>query len=185
MKKLAVLIAISMLLVFAAACFAQYGYYDEEIAAKQNAIKLGVFRPQDGDVREFVGKSWFMAAYERVIKTMMPKSDELTVEIGYTQKNGDVDARVIPLTLNYRTYLKQGGDEMMGIQGGAYAGAGVGAYLVRFSDDVSTESKTKFGANVFVGFAAKDYLLELKYHFVSKIEGVKPGGFALMAGYRF
>jgi hypothetical protein len=184
MKKLVVLMAVAMLMVFAVACFAQY--YDEGTMAKQNAIKLGVFRPQDGDVREFVGKTWFMAAYERTIKTM-PQGGDLTVELGYTQKNGDVDARVIPLTLNYRASMAPGGAsiEEGSAKGETYYGAGLGAYFVRFSDDVDTESKTKFGANVFVGYGDKDWLLELKYHFVSKIEGVRPGGFALMAGYKF
>ena len=184
MKKLVVLIAVAMLMVFALACCAQY--YDESTTVKQNAFKLGVFRPQDGDVREAIGKTWFMAAYERTIKTMAQGGD-LTVELGYTQKNGDVDARVIPLTLNYRVSMAPSGEGMeeSSSTGQAYYGAGLGAYFVRFADDVGSESKTKFGANVFIGYGDKDWLLELKYHFVSKIEDVRPGGFALMAGYKF
>ena len=188
MKKLVVLIAVGMLLLFAMACCTEYGYCNQEVAAKQNAIKLGVFRPQEGAIRDFNGSSWFMAAYERVITTM-PEGADLTLEIGYTQRSNILGgtARVIPATLNYRQYIGRSGaaERERATTGEAYVGAGLGAYFQRFTVPV-TRSDTKFGANIFVGYSANEWLVELKYHYIpQKTEDHHTGGFALMAGYKF
>ena len=70
--------------------------------------------------------------------------------------------------------------------GNIYAGAGLGAYLVRAQTPVASESKTTVGGFGVVGYQFPSKLfVEAKYHIAGRVNGARPGGLAVMVGTSF
>lgn len=153
---------------------------------KPNIIKIGGTWPTNGDVRDATQSIWFYAGYERVLSEMPDSRSDITAEVGWTRASGEYDgddyeARAIPILVNWRQHAANDG---MGSSSMFY-GVGAGAYLFRGEEDGDSMSKTKFGIAPFVGVEGANWQVELKYHFIGKIEDVRVDNLLLTAGFRF
>ncbi len=149
--------------------------------AKPNTVKLGIFMPSNGDVKDATKDVWFNAAIERVIADVPDSASDITCELGYMRAKGDGDYKLrnIPLTLNWRVHAPQsmaGGSSL-------YYGLGAGPNFIR-AEDGSSDSLVKLGGAAFVGIENKDWMCELKYNYV-KAWDKNVGGLIATVGYRF
>ncbi|MCC6444787.1 MAG: hypothetical protein IT210_15170 [Armatimonadetes bacterium] len=176
---LALALMFVFVLMFAVVASAQYG---DEAGKNQFSVKLGFFRPQDGDVRNATGDTWFAAGVDYTFMEMPTTRASVSLEWAQHSVDGGGDARIIPLTVNYswKQEAAEGGMNQF------YYGAGAGLYFVRAKGGGSTTSETKFGVQIHGGVDfGQMWFAELKYAFVGKIEGVNPGGLFLYVGKRF
>jgi hypothetical protein len=150
---------------------------------KPITIKLGIFLPTNGSVKDHVGKTFFAAGAElglskqAAAQTTEPllyvdyngKSSsgqhiyDTGVGIGVKQYLGDVDASSTP-----------------------YVGAGVGAYFDQAKVNGSSENKTNLGFKLDVGYEFDHAaLIEADYTDAGSAAGVNADGFSILLGYRF
>ena len=143
--------------------------------------KVGAFFPQ-GSGQDFAGKTNFVIEGDLAIPNL--SAGKLFVSAGYIQgSNNGFKLRTIPITVG-RYFAAP--NPLKGITGNIYAGAGLGAYLVRAQTPVSSESKTTVGGFGVVGYQFPSKLfVEAKYHIAGRVNGARPGGLAVMVGTSF
>jgi len=167
-------------LCLAAVASAQYG----EPVKNPFGVKLGLFMPQEGDVRDVTSDTWFAAGLDYIFQETQMPAARASVSLEWSQHSidGGGDARIIPLTANYSWKAKTTEESMSRF----FYGLGAGLYFIRVKDNGDTSSETKFGAQIHAGVEfAESWYIELKYAFVSKVHGVNPGGFFAFVGKRF
>jgi hypothetical protein len=167
-SKVIGLIVLTLVIVSVCASFAAE-------TAKPWSLAAGVFRPQDKDLRDEIGKSWLTVRLGYEVPSQL-KGWTSQVEVGYTEKKkSGVKFQEIPLTLNF---LGASADAKF------FYGAGVGAY---FCKETGEDSKTKFGMPFIVGYNFTPAVnLQLRYDWVSgKIADEKASGFSLLVGTKF
>lgn len=130
------------------------------------SLKVGVFWPADDSVKDLVGNTWFSVGVDYTLQKNYETSTEVSLGLGYAQKSeGASKVRVIPVTLDW-TY-RQPREERATTP---YFGVGVGAYITKIEDGLSSESKTKIGGSVFAGLEFSDTMfVEGRYVFVGDI----------------
>jgi hypothetical protein len=144
-------------------------------------VKIGAFLPQ-GDAKNFAGSTNFIGEVDVSIPNL--SLGKVFVSAGYSQgSEGGNKFRMIPVTIG-RYFAAP--NPLAGVTGNVYTGAGLGAYFVRVSNPVASESKVAPGAFAVVGYQLPNkYFIEGKYHIATKVGGVRPSGLALMVGRSF
>ena len=161
---------------------------DTQKVQKPFAVKLGGFFPTDGDIKDSIGSTFFYAglSYD-VAKSKATNPALYQVYFDYaTKKKDGLEFRVLGIGPAVKFLLAPATAKAQ-----PFVGAGIGYYNAKISASLGngvsvSESKSRFGGKVFAGYQLKGgFFGEADYTYVSEIEGTKPGGFGLRAGYRF
>lgn len=171
MKKVLLPIMVIILLSIVAGSYAA-----TTDTAKKFNIKLGVFMPSNGDVKDTLGSTWF--AIQGAYSLTKTATEESFVELGWTgNKKDDVKGHIVPLTYTYE--IKSPSK--------FYYGGGAGIYFAKVEDDFDSESKTQFGLHALAGYDITDTIgAELRYTWMtSKFEDVRLDGLSLYLTGKF
>jgi hypothetical protein len=143
--------------------------------------KVGAFLPQSSG-KDFAGSTNFIVEGDVAIPNL--SAGKIFVSAGYSQgSNNGNKMRVIPITIG-RYFAAP--NPLASVTGNVYGGLGAGAYLVRASTPVSSESKTTIGGFGVVGYQfPSKFFVEAKYHIAGKVNGARPSGLAIMVGRSF
>lgn len=143
--------------------------------------KVGAFLPQSSG-KDFAGSTNFIVEGDVAIPNF--SAGKLFLSAGYTQgSNNGFKLRTIPITIG-RYFAAP--NPLASVTGNVYAGAGLGAYLVRASTPLISESKTTFGGFGVVGYQfPSKVFVEAKYHIAGRVNGARPSGLAVMVGRSF
>lgn len=145
--------------------------------------KIGVLNPS-GSGKDFSGSTHISGEIELLLPKLFPGKGKTGVNIGISRgsKNGN-RLQVVPLTIER---LFSPPNPAGSLTGNIYGGVGVGPYFVRASGNGTSASKTTLGGFGVVGYQLPNkYFVEAKYHLAGKVNGINPGGLALMVGRSF
>jgi len=173
--------AAAAVLLFAAALLGS-AVMAQEVPEKPWALKVGMFRPDDGDWRDASRSTWLAFGLDYTGQITPTGAEWLgTVEF----LRGKNSNRMWSIQAIYKLRSHAASEEGSRF----YYGAGAGIYMAKFRsrDGLVSESETKFGIPLLAGIDLSPAMfLELKYNAVfSKIRNVRPGGFSVMLGYKF
>lgn len=145
-------------------------------------VKLGGLYPTSGDTRDLTGSAHFGGEVDVALPKLLGGKYLLSAGYFEGRDNGN-KLRMIPLTIG--RYF-QPPNPAGALTGNVYFGAGLGAYLVRGQVGGASDSKTTIGGYGSVGYQFPNpYFVEAKYHLVGKVNGLRPGGLAIMVGRHF
>ncbi|MBN8689751.1 MAG: outer membrane beta-barrel protein [Armatimonadetes bacterium] len=159
-------------------------------------VRLGLFRPNDGDTRDVTADSWFGFGLDYKLRDVQfgnsPMKYSYMISLDYLNKSADFgslsgDMRTMPILFNV----------VASMDNGFYYMAGAGVAFTRFSglvltapeargtSSVVTENRTKFAYQVGVGYnlpGQTPLSIDLRY----MGNGDKElSGFGLFLGYKF
>ncbi len=136
----------------------------------------------EGTGKDFAGSTNFIVEGDVAIPNL--SAGKVFVSAGYTQgTNNGFKLRTIPITIG--RYFSPP-NPLKSVTGNVYAGAGLGAYIVRASTPLASQSKTTLGGFGVVGYQFPSKLfIEAKYHLVGRVDNARPGGLAIMVGRSF
>jgi outer membrane protein W len=150
---------------------------------KPVTIKLGIFLPSNGTVKNKVGSTFFAAGLEFGLSKTT--ADQATIPLLYVDYNGDSKSG----QHLYDTGVGVGVKHYLGsadASSSPYVGAGVGAYFDQASLNGSSENKTNLGFKLDVGYEfSHAALIEADYVNAGSAAGVSADGFDILVGYRF
>lgn len=180
MKKTMIVGALGALLCAAAGAQAQTA----EPVQKPITIKLGVFLPSNGDVKDVLGKTWFSAGADYAFNKQGDTQNVMPlayVDYAGSNKNG-VKANFIGVGAGVRYYTSPPGTSSTT----PYVGAGVGAYFIHASGGGDSTNNTRIGGKINLGVEFQQmYLVEANYTYAGKVSGTTLDGFGIQAGVRF
>ncbi len=176
----------AVLLLGASLCGIAAGARADDAAPVQKAvtIKLGVFIPGNGNIKDAFGKTWFSAGADYAFnkqgtgQSIMPLA---YVDYAGASRHG----------LQCRLCRRRGRRARVRLPPGAstiapYFGAGVGAYFIHGSGNGGSTNDTRLGGKVNIGVEFQQmYLLEANYTYAGKVSGTTVDGFGIQAGVRF
>ena len=144
--------------------------------------KLGVVLPSSGFTRDTTGSTHLGGEVDVALPRLF--GGRYMVSAGFFQgSDGGNKLRMIPVTLG--RYF-QPPNPVGSLTGNVYAGAGVGPYFVNGRVGGVSDSKVTIGGFGSVGYQFPNpYFIEAKYHLVGKVNGLRPGGLAVMVGRHF
>ncbi|MGQ9699032.1 MAG: hypothetical protein ACUVRO_13700 [Armatimonadota bacterium] len=154
----------------------------QEVPEKPWALKVGMFRPDDGDWRDASRSVWLAFGLDYTGQ-ITPSGAEWLGTVEFLRGKNSNRMWSVQALYKLRSYAE--------VEGGSrfYYGVGAGLYMAKLRDKLGmvSESKTKFGIPLLVGIdLSPAVFIELKYNAVfSKIRNVRPGGFSVMLGYKF
>lgn len=146
-------------------------------------VKLGILNLQDGRARDLGGNPLFLGEVDLALPSR--GSGRTIFSLGYQERRGNGGLlRVVPITAAQVFSLPNPG---AAVTGNVYYGLGVGAYILRGTDNGASENKTTFGGFGVVGYQTPvAYFVEAKYQLVAgKVQGARPSGVLLAVGRRF
>ena len=158
---------------------------DAAPVTKPIAIKLGVFLPSNGDVKNAIGKTWFSAGAEYAFSKIGDQQNLLPLAyVDYAGKSGHgINADYVGVGPGARYYFSAPGASTSVTP---YVGAGIGAYFLHASGNGDSVNKTKFGFRVNAGVEFQQmYLLEVNYTNAGSESGTRFDGVNIQAGVRF
>lgn len=158
---------------------------------KPFSVKLGVFLPTDGDIKDVFGSTWFSGGLSYDFAKSKSTSPVLyQLYFDYTERKKtydgvDVTGRLLGVGPAAKFLLGSATSEAQ-----PYVGIGIGYYDTKIaaSDGGVTISRSegRFGGKLFAGYQLKSgFFGEADYTYVSEIDGTQPGGVGLRLGYRF
>ena len=157
---------------------------DAEPVQKPITIKLGIFLPSNGDIKNAIGKTWFSAGADYAFnkqgagQSLMPLA---YVDYAGRSSHG-INADFAGVGAGLRGYGSPPGTSTMA----PYFGAGVGAYFIHASGGGNSTNDTRFGGKINIGVEFQQtYLLEANYTYAGKVSGTTVDGFNIQAGLRF
>jgi hypothetical protein len=144
--------------------------------------KIGALYPTNGNTRDLTGNFHLGGEVDVAIPRFL--GGRYIASVGYTQgSEGGNKLRMIPVTIG--RYF-QPPNPAKGLTGNVYTGLGVGAYFVKGTVGGVSDNKTTLGGYGVVGYQFPNpYFVEAKYHLVGKVNGLRPGGLAVMVGRHF
>ena len=144
--------------------------------------KLGLNYPTDSGTRNATGSVHLGGE----VDVALPKifGGKYIVSAGYFEGSDKGNKlRTIPLTIG--RYF-QPPNPAKSLTGNVYAGAGIGAYLLRGQVGAVSDSKTTIGGYGSVGYQFPNpFFVEAKYHLTGKVNGLRGGGLTVMVGRHF
>ncbi len=145
-------------------------------------VKLGALYPTDTATRNATGSVHLGGEVDVALPKLF--GGKYFVSAGYFQgSDGGSKLRMIPITIG--RYF-QPPNPAKSLTGNVYAGAGLGAYLLRGQVGGVSDSKTSIGGYGAVGYQFPNpFFVEAKYHLTTKVSGLRPGGLTLMVGRHF
>ena len=144
------------------------------------AVKVGTYLPVGEDARRASASAIFSIEAEYTIEALFAKNSYVPLSIGYI---GGEDLSIIPITIGqlYKDANNRSGNDY-------YYGFGLGIYATDM-DYPSTSGRRKglFGGYLAAGLDLGEgrYLVEAKYHWISRYDDKEVSGLQLMAGLRF
>jgi len=145
-------------------------------------VKVGALFPSSGGTRDLTG-SWHLGAEADVALPHL-LGGRYMVSVGYFQGSDSGNKlRMIPVTIGR---FIQPPNPAKRLTGNVYGGVGIGPYFVRGTVAGVSDSKVAIGGYASAGYQFPNpYFIEAKYHLVSKVNGLRPGGLAVMVGRHF
>ncbi len=158
---------------------------DAAPVVKPVTIKLGVFLPSNGNIKDALGKTWFSAGADYAFnkqgtgQSVMPLA---YVDYAGASRHG-LKGDFVGVGAGVRGYASAPGASTTA----PYFGAGVGAYFIHASaNGGGSTNTTRFGGKINVGVEFQQmYLLEANYTYAGKVSGTTVDGFGIQAGVRF
>ena len=145
-------------------------------------VKLGGMYPTNSNTRNATGNVHLGGEVDMALPRLFGGKYFLSASYLQGSDNGN-KLRVIPLTIG--RYF-QPPNPAKSLTGNVYAGAGLGAYLLRGQVGATSDSKTTIGGYGSVGYQFPNpYFVEAKYHLTGKVNGLRAGGLTLMVGRHF
>ncbi len=144
-------------------------------------VKAGAFFPQ-GRSKDFAGSTNFIVEGDAAIPNF--SAGKFFVSAGYSEgRRHGFKLRTIPITIG-RYFAPP--NPLKSVTGNVYAGAGLGAYIIRATTPVASDSKTTIGGFGVVGYQFPSKLfVEAKYHVTGRVGNSRFNGLALMLGTSF
>ncbi len=154
-----------------------------------NIIKAGIFWPSKTEVRDATSSTWWNVGYERTVANMPASRSAVTAEVGYMHGTGTeagtrTRAYMIPVLVNWKQSLGTGASRSTNL----YYGVGAGVYFQsakRTGVITDSTSQTRIGIAPLVGIEGRQWIFELKYHFIPKILGISQNGLSVDVGWKF
>lgn len=145
--------------------------------------KIGVLTPS-GSGKDFSGSTHFSGEVELLLPKLFPGKGKTGINVGFSRgSRGGNTLQVVPVTIER---LFSPPNPVGSVTGNIYGGVGIGPYFVRASGNGTSASKTTLGGFGVVGYQLPNkYFVEAKYHLAGKVNGINPGGLALMVGRSF
>lgn len=145
-------------------------------------VKLGGLYPGNGNTRNATGNVHLGGEVDVALPKLFGGKYFLSASYLQGSDNGN-KLRMIPLTIG--RYF-QPPNPAKSLTGNVYAGAGLGAYLLRGQVGATSDSRTTIGGYGSVGYQFPNpYFVEAKYHLTGKVNGLRAGGLSLMVGRHF
>ena len=181
-----------VLAVFAASLFGSV-VAAQEVPEKPWALKVGIFRPDDGDWRDVSRSTWFAAGLDYTAQ-ITPSGAEWVGTLEYLTGKNSNRMWTVQAIYKMRSYAEAEEGSRF------YYGVGLGVYFSKVRGEVSEENtkkvvsdtKTHFGIPLLVGVDfGSNFFGELKYNLVFSENNPAPkldvrvGGFNVMFGYKF
>lgn len=160
----------------------------EEIGQQlKYSAKIGLFRPNDSDLRDALGESWFLIGLDAE-KQMAPDASWV-YSVEYLHKSGNGTTMTeIPLLVTWRKTQVSAEPsifEQPEPQYYPYLGVGLGLYYLK-AEDGTSDSTWKTGFHILVGARFSSNLFaELRWNTIGKWHDTDCGGYSLMMGVRF
>ena len=144
--------------------------------------KLGVVYPTNSGTRTLTGSTHLGGEVDVALPRFL--GGRYMVSAGFFQGSDSGNKlRMIPVTLG--RYF-QPPNPVGSLTGNVYAGAGIGPYFLRGQVGGVSDNKVTIGGFGSVGYQFPNpYFIEAKYHLVGKVNGLRPGGLAVMVGRHF
>ena len=154
---------------------------DPEQVQKPTTLKIGVFLPSNGNVKNALGKTWLSIGADYAFNKQ--GASQRLMPLGYIdysfKSSHGLNANYVGLGPAARYYLSPPGTSSFS----PYLGAGVGAYFLHAS---GLTNKTRVGFKVNAGLEInQSYLLEVNYTNAGSIQGVRLDGINAQVGLRF
>lgn len=148
-------------------------------ATHSNAIKLGLFSPSKGPVRQVAGNQLFSVEADQVLQSIPERNETNVLSVGFTERNS---LRIFSFSLSQ---LKH--DNKRTSAYNYYYGWGISLNAVRLTAG-ETSGRTKIMPGIPVTFGvniSNNTFAEAKYHFNPNYEGYHLNGFTVALGTRF
>jgi hypothetical protein len=144
--------------------------------------KIGVVYPTNSDTRNLTGSTHLGGEVDVALPRLLGGRYMVSAGLFQGSDSGN-KLRMIPVTVGR---FFQPPNPVGSLTGNVYAGAGVGAYFLRGQVGATSDSKVTIGGYGTVGYQFPNpYFVEAKYHLVGKVNGLRPGGLAVMVGRHF
>ena len=144
------------------------------------AVKIGTYLPAGSEARRASASAIFSIEAEYTIQDLLDKNSYTPLSIGYI---GGEDLSIIPITIGQ--IFKDANNPT---SNDYYYGFGLGIYATDVDTaDTSGRRKGLFGGYGVVGLDLQGgkYLVEAKYHWISRYDNKEVSGLQIMAGARF
>lgn len=144
------------------------------------ALSIGAFYPQSSATSNTFGDSWSRISLKAFDNT---KPDEwiFNPEIGSYRLSGGPSAHLYPLTLGFERALNNSSKAQ------PYVTLRAGPYYGRVTNDAIGLRESKLGLNANAAFGvvfARQFYVEARYDYFSRIAGFDFKGFSVSAGVR-
>ncbi len=150
---------------------------------KPVTIKLGIFLPSDGTVKDHAGNTFFAAGADFGLSKTT--ADQATVPLLYVDYNGKSSSG----QHLYDTGVGIGVKQYLGSSDASstpYVSAGIGGYFDQAHFNGSSENKTNVGYKLGVGYEFNHAeIVEADFQDAGSVAGVRADGFNILVGYRF
>jgi hypothetical protein len=144
--------------------------------------KIGVLYPTNSGTRNLTGSTHLGGEVDVALPRLLGGRYMVSAGLFQGSDSGN-KLRMIPITIG--RYF-QPPNPVGSLTGNVYFGAGVGAYLLRGQAGGTSDSKISPGAYASAGYQFPNpYFIEAKYHLTGKVNGLRPGGLAVMVGRHF
>ena len=172
-------VALAALFSVSAAANAQ-----SEDVQKPVTIKLGVFLPSNGTIKNATNDAFFAVGAELALSKTT--AQDPTIPLIYADYNGDSKNGAhlydTGVGVGVKQYLGSGPNSSTV----PYVGAGVGAYFDQAKDSSFSENKTNLGYKLDVGLEfSHAALFEVDYQDGGSLHGIRANGVDILVGYRF
>ncbi|MBC8142982.1 MAG: hypothetical protein H7Y38_16280 [Armatimonadetes bacterium] len=158
---------------------------------KPGRLKIGVFFPQDGDLRDATTSTYIALGGSLDLPargTTRPFTPELFLDAAFDAPQDGNKASLIAGGVGFRLYPGgKIGDRARALNNPRFfVGAGVGAYFLNYEINNVKNDGVKIGGKAFLGFDfVEDWSIEASYTAVGELDNVSFGGASVLLGYRF
>ena len=148
-------------------------------------IRGGAYFPFNSRAKQVIGKTWYGGGLDYTFQ-QTPGVSRTNLSLDYIERNsGGSDIRIIPLTVSEFSQQNPEGTIR------PYFGVGGGVYFIHQNapNDIGFQqnnNSTTLGGFVAAGLdLGSNFLVEGRYHIISKVGSINSSGLQVMAGVRF
>lgn len=148
-------------------------------------IRLGTYFPFNAAAKDTIGKTWYGGGLDYTFQ-QTPGVSRTNLSLDYIERSsGGNTLRLIPVTVSQ--FTEHGGENSVR----PYFGLGGGVYFIHQNAPNSIGFQENKNATSLGGFLAagldlpNNFLIEGRYHIVSKVGDINSSGLQVTAGLRF